>query len=376
MNNWRWTEALLYIFPFVNIFNNRGGNTLILIIISIIILLMIFSSINRGKYSKDERRVMMCGSLLMLSVVVILIFSLEYNIDNFDGIRFFCAFPFFFPLFIRMRNIGGFFSGPFIRYLRYLIVLITLSIIVDFILMQLDLVTWQPMYNEEQVSYLTRPFGLFGQPSVNSSLLCLFYIMHSVIIKHFQIKYKKDWLFLIVLLGCILQGSGSGFISLGIAIFCKYGAKGKSYVPFRKIIPYAILTLLGLVAVVLSNKIDKLSLNYIKELISFTKIELWQPYLEVSRQPISLWFGIKQSDIGIDFGPLYLISIVGLFYFIVISIFSLYLFKNAKSVEMKSAIVLLLVANLHYPVMFYFIMNAIWFFICYFILVNEHEKKC
>ena len=120
--------------------------------------------------------------------------------------------------------------------------------------------------------------------------------------------------------------------------------------------------------------IDKLSLNYINELIEYTGEELWYPYLNLLNSPLYLCFGMPEFPLSIDFGPLYLVGTVGLIYFIAITILCLSLYNKAKSAEMKMSIVLMLVGNLHYPVMFYFVMNVIWFFIIYIILVLENEK--
>lgn len=41
-------------------------------------------------------------------------------------------------------------------------------------------------------------------------------------------------------------------------------------------------------------------------------------------------------------------------------------------------IIILLVGNLHYPVMFYLVMHFLWFFILYYIIVIDKrcKKKC
>lgn len=372
--SWKCITHLLYVVPFVNICNNRGAGVFIMSFMAVCLLFLFLYTIGRYVFSPQELIVKRCGFRMCLCVCLLTIVSLIYGIGNFYSIRFFCLFPFFILIFTRVPNIKGYIRTYFIIYLRYLVVLITCSIVIDYILMSIGLLTMQPMYSEEQYAYTTRPFGLFGQPSVNSSLLCLFYILHFTLVKRYRINYSRDWLFIVMTIGCLVQGSGSGFISYGIAFLCKYGTKNKINISIKRFIPYAIITVVGLVAVIMSNKVHKLSLDYINVLIEYTKDDLWYPYLQLIGSPVGLWFGMKEFPLSIDFGPLYLVGTVGLFYFIVMTIFCLTLYFRAVSAEMKLCIVLLLVGNLHYPVMFYFIMNVIWFFICYIILVIEHEK--
>ena len=374
MKNWRYTLCLLYIIPFVNIFKNRGMANIILPILGILFLL-IFLSCKFRRIPSSEKKVYNWANKLVVSICFMVIISRIYGIDNIDMIIFFCSFPYFFFLFRRICFLPDFVLGPFINYLRYLIVIITTSIIVDYFLLKFGMLTMQPMYREEAWSYFGRPFGIFGQPSVNSTLLCLFYLLYTRLKKVHNIFVSYDSMFILTTIGCIVQGSGSGFLSYAFVLFNKFSSKKNVDFNLKKKLPYIIVCIILLYIIIMSNIIDKLSINYINVLIEFCNENIVIPYLNILKNPINLWFGFSGNVITIDLGPLYLIASVGLFYFIIISFFTLSLFKKARSSEMKLSILLLLVGNLLYPVMFYFIMNVVWFFIYYIILVIENGTK-
>jgi hypothetical protein len=373
--NWSWVKRLLYVVPFANIFNNRGGSSVLLGFIALCLVMIVFTSQRKKRFTPKERRVVKYGNLMLLSVLLMIFATVAFEIENYAYIRFFCLFIFLFPFLYRIYRPRYFFTKAFIPYLRYLIVLITASICIDFVLMSIGKLSWQPMYTEDAFSYYSRPFGLFGQPSVNSCLLCFFYLFHRAIVKRFRIRYPRDYYFFIVLVGCIVQGSGSGFLSLVIVLLCKYGTKRSINVQISKFIPYILLAFLVLLIVVLSNSVQKISLIYILELIEYTDTKLLKPYLFMANSFENVWFGIKDFPISIDFGPIFLMGCVGLFFFCVMTIFTCSLFRIAKSIEMKLSMVLFWVGNLHYPVMFYVVMHVLWFFILYYIVVFDSSRN-
>lgn len=371
--SWKYAMYILYLLPFMNISANRGFSMYLLIIIGFLALKLL--SCRTTSNTIEENRVMKVGYMLIASVIAIGVISLLFGINNLEMLRFFCLFPFFFPLMDKISQKKEFVLVNLNRYLYFLSCLVTLSIGIDFVLMQIGLITMQPMYKPEAYTYHVRPFGIFGQPSVNSCLLCFFYIFHRAINKYLHIHTGRDVLFIVVLAGCILQGSGSGFLSLIFVLFCKFGVGKKLKIPAGKLLFVAAFFCLAVAWVILNNKVDKISADYFNELYEYTNDELWTPYLYILKNPINLLFGFPDFPISIDFGPLYLVGTVGLVYFIIFSIYAIFLYRKSRSIDMKIGIVSLLVGNLHYPVMFYFVMNGLWFFITYYILVIENGKR-
>ena len=84
------------------------------------------------------------------------------------------------------------------------------------------------------------------------------------------------------------------------------------------------------------------------------QIDDWIILVKKSEPIISVLLGGVSS--GIDFGPLYFMSNVGLIYSIFFLIFIVTAAAKAKGRYEKSAFLILLVGNLHYPVMFYALM--------------------
>lgn len=366
-------RLLMILLPFTNIIANRLDETIgIYILLGLFAVSFVFSSSYKMK-TRNEKRMMTLCVISALVVVLYAIISLSLGINNTYDIRFFGLFILLLP-FLAKKNGISFYHHYLPGYLKYLITLITVSIIIDTILMMMGLLTMQPMFDPEKYSYINRPFGLFGQPSVNSTLLCFFYIFYNSL--DINKRREKDYLFVIVTIGILMQRSGSGFISYFFVLLLKYGMPNRNMIQkvSKKLIYLSLLLLVVFVWIVLSNKVEKISLNYMLELAEFSNEELWLPYLASLKNPAYLYFGIPETDLSIDLGPLFIIARVGLLFFIFLTIIFLYLFKNAKQVSMKLAIIMLLIGNLHYPVMFYFVMNFIWFFIVYHILVVKYEK--
>lgn len=361
-------QLLLYLVPFTNIIGNRvSDNASLYFLISLLSIYVLFSRSRKLKYVyKNKLCTLIISGVVMLCLL--LFTSVIYEIQNTYYIRFYgLFFGIAFLFFIKGTATSYYYFLS--RYIKYLIYLITISILIDFLLMSFGFVELQPMFSIEQYSYHTRPFGIFGQPSVNSSLLCFLYLFYNSL---YSInKNEKDTLFIVITIGCLLQGSGSGFLSYFFVLLYKYGTEKHAVRISKKLILFFILAVISLTYLILSNAVEKISLNYMKELYEFSVWELWYPYVISIRNVTYILWGVPNTDISIDLGPLFIIATVGVVYFIYLTIVFFYLFKKSKQLSMKFAIVLLLVANLHYPVMFYFIMNFLWFYIFYHIIVEE-----
>ena len=216
---------------------------------------------------------------------------------------------------------------------------------------------------EDAYSYLDRPFGLFGQPSINTAIL-----VGALLLKRFIDKKNSLILNLLAISAIIAQGSGTGFISLLIYIIALLWEKHKILLIFGTLILSVILYY-----IITSEVIPKIGLEYL--IFSYYYFE----YLIVDffkyTPTEDLWIGFSSfSDITIDFGPIFMISKVGLLYFIVYTMYLLLIFYKEKSVIFRFFIISLALSNLHYPVMFYVIMHFIWILV-YHIVLCEYKKQ-
>lgn len=367
-------RLLMILLPFTNIISNRVDETIgIYILLGLFVLSFVASSSNPLR-TRREKRLKTLGVVCATFVVIYALISFGLGINNIYYVRFYGLFMLLLP-FLASKNAIRFYYRYLPGYLKYLIALITVSIVIDAILMAMGLLTMQPMYSPEQYAYTTRPFGLFGQPSVNSTLLCFFYIFYNSL--DCKKTKEKDILFLIVTIGVLVQGSGSGFISYFFVLLLKFGLPNRKKIqkiPRKLIFLFVFLTAV-FIGIVLSNKVEHISLDYILVLLDFSNEELWLPYLSSLKSPSYVYFGVPETEISIDLGPLFIIATVGVLFFIFLTILFFYLFKQSRQLSMKFAIIMLLVGNLHYPVMFYFVMNFMWFFIVYHIMVGNYERE-
>ncbi len=365
---------LMIVLPFTNIISHRIDETIgVYILLGLFVLSFVFSKTSVMK-SKSEKDLMFLCKLCASLVLIYALISYGLGINNIYYIRFYGLFLLLLP-FLAKKNAIYFYHRYLPSYLKYLIILITSSIIIDTILISIGLLELEPMYDPTQYSYWGRPMGLFGQPSVNSTLLCFFYIFYNSL--NTKDHKKLDSLFTIVTIGVLLQRSGSGFISYFFVLLLKYGLSNKNNLQkiHKKFIFFGIVLSALFIWIVQSNKVKKISLDYMLELSDFSYDGLWLPYLSSLKSPFYVFFGVPGTEISIDLGPLFIIATVGVLFFVFLTLLFLFLYGKTKQISMKIAIIMLLIGNLHYPVMFYFIMNFIWFFIIYHIYTFNNEKK-
>ena len=335
--------------PFFNILGFKLGNTIvqafILSFFSFTLLLFRLQRIRTGWFAPF---------LLVFSSLFCLLLSELHSVINFgqsniDSIRFFGLFILVLLFYILFYNPRIFVEKYWDKLLRFYIIVFSLSIMIDYYILHSALdISLQPMYSEDAWSYVTRPFGITGQPSVNSVLLVFFY---ALLLSRGSFAESKLF-FLFTTIGVFLQGSGSGFIALLILLnvmFMSFNWVIRTFV-------YSFALLLVFQLVQQFKLFSKISVEYISIMIDvfMWQIDDWIILLKKSEPIISVLLGGVPS--GIDFGPLFFMSSVGLIYSIFFLIFIIMSIAKAKERYEKSAFLILLVGNLHYPVMFYAIM--------------------
>ena len=357
---------ILLFIPFANIITLRLNSVIVYVVITFLLILsLILNLYNPKKITSEEKRLFLIFTPIFLLSIIYLISTSLFYIENFDNVLFFLQTSILvptIPLFIDIKKIV---ETKLSQYLTYLIILISFSIFIDFLLLNVfNMIHLQPMYRgEDAYSYLDRPFGLFGQPSINTAIL-----VGTLLLKRFIDKKNSLILNLLAISAIIAQGSGTGFISLLIYIIALLWEKHKILLIFGTLILSVILYY-----IITSEVIPKIGLEYL--IFSYYYFE----YLIVDffkyTPTEALWIGFSSfSDITIDFGPIFMISKVGLLYFIVYTMYLLLIFYKEKSVIFRFFIISLALSNLHYPVMFYVIMHFIWILV-YHIVLCEYKKQ-
>ena len=357
---------ILLFIPFANIITLRLNSVIVYVVITFLLILsLILNLYNPKKITSEEKRLFLIFAPIFLLSIIYLISTSLFYIENFDNVLFFLQTSILvptIPLFIDIKKIV---ETKLSQYLTYLIILISFSIFIDFLLLNVfNMIHLQPMYRgEDAYSYLDRPFGLFGQPSINTAIL-----VGTLLLKRFIDKKNSLILNLLAISAIIAQGSGTGFISLLIYIIALLWEKHKILLIFGTLILSVILYY-----IITSEVIPKIGLEYL--IFSYYYFE----YLIVDffkyTPTEDLWIGFSSfSDITIDFGPIFMISKVGLLYFIVYTMYLLLIFYKEKSVIFRFFIISLALSNLHYPVMFYVIMHFIWILV-YHIVLCEYKKQ-
>ena len=357
---------ILLFIPFANLIILRLNSVIVYVVITFLLILsLILNLYNPKKITSEEKRLFLIFTPIFLLSIIYLISTSLFYIENFDNVLFFLQTSILvptIPLFIDIKKIV---ETKLSQYLTYLIILISFSIFIDFLLLNVfNMIHLQPMYRgEDAYSYLDRPFGLFGQPSINTAIL-----VGTLLLKRFIDKKNSLILNLLAISAIIAQGSGTGFISLLIYIIALLWEKHKILLIFGTLILSVILYY-----IITSEVIPKIGLEYL--IFSYYYFE----YLIVDffkyTPTEDLWIGFSSfSDITIDFGPIFMISKVGLLYFIVYTMYLLLIFYKEKSVIFRFFIISLALSNLHYPVMFYVIMHFIWILV-YHIVLCEYKKQ-
>jgi hypothetical protein len=328
---------LFAVMPFINIINHRVGDKVVYIIFSVLIVVSFLSFKIDKMYSLKLSYI---PFFLLMFLILIVIYLNSYSLGN---ILFFSLFIFVFIYLVTFFDLNRFLKKYYTTLLKYFIVIISLSIIIDSFILHSSLdLSLQLMYSSEAYAYKGRPFGVFGQPSVNSVVLVFIYTL--LLSKYVVHKELYNVYFFLVTLGVLLQNSGSGYLAyfmMLMTVFYKY-----------KVMKYSIFPMFGLITfyLVVSNTVSKISLTYMTFLIenSMYLINLW---VDSDPSLIDIFFG--SGSFGMEFGPLFLITNMGFVYFIVLTGIFLYLMYKGENRYTRVAILILLIGNLHYPVIFF-----------------------
>jgi hypothetical protein len=340
--------AFLLIVPFFNILVKKGGYEFVITIICCFFLTALI-------FFRPQRiRTHWLPCLLILLSLGFLagvseIYSIFYlGKTNSKAIRFFGSFVPVFLFYVCFFNAREFFNNHGERLLKFYIVAFSGVTIIDYIILSYGFdISLQLMYQEDSLSYHDRPFGISGQPSVNSVSMVFFYTL----LRRFCNFYECKLYFLLMVVGVWLQGSGSGFLAL-LLLLCVFGLRRNL---IFNLVSFPSGFLFGFLILEQFERFNKISIKYFWEIMEvvFTQFSNWVMLTERPSFGLieSLLFGGVSS--GIDFGPLFLISNLGLPFFVLyLVLICMSLLKTRNRFE-RWSLIILITGNLHYPVMFY-----------------------
>jgi hypothetical protein len=368
-----YAESILYKFlvfmPFVGIISNKLNPFYSYLVIVFFIVALLFFKIN----NQIVKFHLLILSLFFINLYVVFLYQLfKYDFSNAYYIQFFGSQLLFFTIFY-------FFVSPIKLYTRYLnlffeytLYFIFISVVIDFILVSNGMDSSQLMYKPDLLSYHGKALGLFGQFSINTTYSIVFYLFYLSFTQVTSIK-KNVFLFILVTLVILLENSGTGYILYLTLIFTLFY---KSLIFRLLIVPFAISAIFYIIQ---NNFIDKISFNY----LSFTYyyfLEIFKvSYIDNIYSIYDFLFGIDGNyDFPIDFGPMFMIAKVGFLYFFFYSIVIFYMIFEAPNRYFRMAIVSLLIANIHYPALFYPVMNVLLPVLLIYLLRicnKTHEKN-
>ncbi|MFJ1490679.1 hypothetical protein [Capnocytophaga canis] len=357
---------LLLFLPFVNVITHRIGSVFVYPVVSALLVLSFTANIySPKKINQDEKKYFLFVLPIFLVGMMYLIATNLVLPENFSDVFFFVFGAILLPILPLFIDIKSIIKRKLSFYLSYVVVVVSVSIMIDYMLLNvLNLIHFQPMYKEGAYSYFDRPFGLFGQPSVNTAIIVVFLMLKKYIDNRHSLILEG-----IALGAIILQNSGTGYLTLLIYLIALMWQKNKVL-----LITMGSLVMLGAYFIVMSNVIPKVSAEYLTYNYLFFEFLIQDFFVDVNIKDLLLGF-TRTTNVTIDFGPLFMIAKVGLLYFSVFSIYLFILLYKKKSVMLRSSIIALMIANLHYPVMFYIIMHFMWVIIIYGIFVAEKEEE-
>lgn len=366
-------HKLLYFFLcIVPFFNIIALHTNLVFVIALIVLFILLNLVTFKTKPVEKCYIYYLYAFFIL--IILLIISqlhslLIINSSNIQAIRFFGMFLPISIFFIFIYDPVTITTRYLDRILVLYIIIFSFSIFIDYFILHSALdISLQPMYREEDRSYMSRPFGITGQPSVNSILLVFFYTFwFSLENKNVKIK---SYLFILVTSGVFLQGSGSGFIAYIMLLL----SMGKNINIYFKLL-FLTTSVIGITWVFANFEfLNKISYEYLSGMVSVfnSQIQHWLDLIDKSFYSFFLFGGVSSK---IDFGPLYLISNVGFIYFIFLISLFIYLILISQNHYERMSIYILLAGNLHYPVIFYMTMVFILPIFIFKVIANTDSKK-
>jgi hypothetical protein len=337
--------------PFAGILsNNKFG------IIAYITIIIFTVSLFFFKTNKSQINVRILFYILFMLFILLLSFLYQlliYDYNNIYYIQFFGSQMLFFLIFIFFANINKLNYTYMETFFKYMVILIFISVIIDYILLSNGLLTYQLMYKEYASSYHGKPLGLFGQFSINSAYIIVFYMLYKS--KQINPNINNNYiLFIMVTITIILQNSGTGYIAYLILL---------SVISYRySVVKYILfpMALVGLIYIISNNIVTKISYEYLLYTYQYFEKIILVTYFQNINNFGDVVFGIDGNyHFPIDFGSLFLIAKVGLLYFVLYSVAIIYLIYNNKNNYFRMAILVLLISNIHYPALYYPVMNIL-----------------
>lgn len=367
INNSSILYKFLFLMLLIGIISNKLGIFTYGMILTFLGLI-IFFKLKKNQINSKVLIFFLFGLFILYSNFIYQL--LYYGYNNLYFIQFFGSQILFIFLFSFFIEINTFIENYMSKFLFISLLLFSLVISVDYILIDNGLTSLQLAYTENTPApYLTKPLGLFAQFSVNSTYSVVFYMLFL----HFEKKQKSSiniTLFLLVTLIIILQNSGTGYIAyllLIITILYRYLLLRVVLVP---------LIILSSIFIIQSNIIQKISIDYFYFLFDYFYGIVNVSYIENIHNVYDILLGIDgKYNLPIDFGPIFMIGKVGFLYFLFYSTVLLYMIYKAPSKYLRMVIFILIFGNLHYPTLFYPIMNVLMPILFIYLINKKNIKK-
>lgn len=312
--------TLFLFLPFTHIVNMKLSLVYAYGIIFTLIIYILLVILFQKEYKIRKSPILFLASF---NIVIIFLYHSVILQESLYSFIFFCTGMLFTILISFYKNLFDFIQLYYRKLALYYFLVIFFSIFIDFIFLKSGNPHFQLMYDVTRSGYLYRPLGVFGQPSINSGLLVVFYLLYMYKTKDEGIKlsfFKKYSLFAMLTLGIIVQGSGTGFLIYSMYILFRYYNN-----------PYLLIFLfVGIVGILFSNVIDKMSLEYLSVIAKHT-LEAF--YLLQDFTLMNFFFG-KGDIAAVDSGFIAPIYGVGIFYLMLILYICKTMFKKIEIVTL------------------------------------------
>ena len=350
--------------PFFDLMKYKVGNDItyslfLLILFGIACISIIFVN---GAYKVIWNDKIILPIVIAISMFFTLFIHLVLD-DDYIFYTFYYGASIYMFLLFWFLNAGEFIYKYSYVILQYVFLILSVSIIYDFVLMYHNMTEMQILYGTKatvneygdiRYQYLLRPLGMFGQPSVNSSLVSFSYFFMLAVEKDQHIYssvLKSVFYFAICVLALILQGSGVGVVSFLGAIFF--------ILAYRLDIKNILLPIIFFLFILyISQQFDlflqeKISYKGFSEIIHVFIADINATLTKVNsvRDLLIGVSGVKLIDFQ-EIGFLKFIYQAGLINFILFCLFFAIMFFNSSNDYYKLAIVSLLIGTQHYESMF------------------------
>ncbi len=356
---------LLYLMLFIGVISNIVGGAIGYGLVLFLILVM-FLNIRNVRYSSAA---LLYSFISFVCLLISYLYNLyQYNFNNLYFFQFFGSQVLFFYLLPFFVDVERFILKDINKFIIGALVLICLFIMIDSYLISLGMVNKQLSFNSNLAeNYLHQPLGLFRQFSVNATYAIVFYLLYL----HFKnTSTNVVLLFFLVTFSIILQNSGTGFILYVMMLLTIF----YHFFFFRYFVSFILISIF--VFLVMNNMIEKISLDYFIFSYEYFYSIVDINYFENVHSMFDFLFGIDGNyKLPIDFGPIFMIGKVGFLYFLLYSIAIFYLIFKAPDRFLKMALLCLVIGNIHYPTLFYPIMNIMLPLLAIYILNYNKRKK-